>query len=165
MMNDHMSGFSWTMKRPFYFEAHDTMENVAHALETLKGEKSPGNFPDLITLSTTRDGYSFHYEVRHWGKYRRSSCIAFGDGEIWQHENGTIVVEGAAQINPRDFYGAMLASVVAILVVAVLSKLNIILCVFFELGVLAVILFIYTEHRNLVSERIAQALQPDTFTS
>jgi hypothetical protein len=161
MMNDLMSGFSWTMARPFYFETHDTMENVVRALETLEGEKSFGKIPDLITLSSTRDGYSFHYEVRRWDRYRRSSCRAFGDGEIWQHENGTVVVEGTAQINPRDFYGAMLASVVTCFVGAITTKTNLIVCVLLALGALAFILFIYTEDRNRVSERIAQVLQPD----
>jgi hypothetical protein len=168
-MNNSLPEFSWAMKRPFYFECHDTIENVVRALETLQGDhpsrnNTYGKIPDLITISPTRDGYTFHYEGRRWDKYGRSSKTAFGDGEIWQHENRTVVVEGTAYIDPWGFYGAMLAAILACFVGAISARISIIICVLLGLGVLAFIVFIYTEDLNRVGERISQTLHPDTLS-
>ena len=159
---NNVSQFSWTMKRSFYFEVHDTMENVVQALESLKGDISAGRYPDNISLWPNADGYRFHYELQQWDKNGRLAKTAFGDGQIWQHENGTVVVEGSAEIDPWGFYGAMLASILATFVTAISTKSNIVVWILLLLGVLAFIIFIYTENRNRVSERIAQALSPDS---
>jgi hypothetical protein len=160
---NNVSEFSWTMKRPFYFETHDTMENVVQAMESLKRGDFSGKPPNTLTLSSTSDGYRFHYEARRWDKNYRASSTAYGDGSIRQRDNGTVVVEGTAHIDPWGFYGAVLVAVLATFVTAITTSLNIIICVLLAIGVIAVIFFVYSEDLNRVSRLISQALSPDSY--
>lgn len=155
---NNQSNTSWNFERPFHFESDGSLEQVVRSLAQL--EEEGGFFSSShndISIVPDRGGYSFRYRIRRQGK-NITYTTAVGAGQVWQEENGPVIVEGQSQINSEGFYGS-LALCIFFAVMVVLFTHG--LFGFFPLIMLGgggFMVLLYYADRNLVVDRIGEAV-------
>ncbi|GEM_PF-1697141 len=149
---------SWTFERPFHLESDSSLDEVVHALAAL--EDDGGFFSSTrheISILPANEGYTFRYDLRRRSK-RRSYTTATAEGDVWQEEDGLVVVEGIAHINPWSMYGTIGLLIVMALIFTVMSKgfafIPLVLA-----GVGAYSIFSYYSDRNRVIDRLTEAIR------
>lgn len=157
-MQDQLNGSSWTFERPFHFESNGSLEQVVRSLASLEEEggffKSSRNDISILPL---REGYSFRYRIRRRNKSSLYTT-AVGEGQVWQAQDGPVIVEGQALIEPWSLYGSI---ALFVFITFLFSMIGRGFFSFFPLIMLAVgafMIFRYYTDRNLVIDRIGEAV-------
>jgi hypothetical protein len=157
-MQDISSGSSWTFERPFHFESNGSLEQVVRSLASLEEEggffRSSRNDISILPL---REGYTFRYRIRRRNKSSLYTT-AVGEGQVWQAQDGPVIVEGQALIEPWSLYGSIALFVFLTFLFSMIGRG---FFGFFPLIMLAVgafMIFRYYTDRNLVIDRIGEAV-------
>jgi len=159
-MNDQSNGSSpWAIEQTFSFESDSSLQEVVRSLGLL--EEGGGFFSssrhEISILPDDRDGYTFRYNMRR--RNRGSSyTTASAEGEIWQEEDGPVVVEGTAQINPSNLYSSIGMIIFLNFVIGFVSGgFNILSMLFIGIGIYLV--YSYYLDRNQMIDRIREAVR------
>ena len=152
------SSSSWNFERPFHFESSGSLEAVVRSLAQL--EEEGGFFSSSrndISILPVRDGYTFRYRIRRRNKSSLYTT-AVGEGQVWQPQNGPVIVEGQAQIEAWSLYSSIGLLIFVTFIFGFIARG---FFGFFPLILLAAgafTIFRYYGDRNLVIERLSEAV-------
>jgi hypothetical protein len=157
-MYDQANSSSWSFERPFHFESNGSLEDVVRSLASLEEEggffRSSRNDMSILPL---REGYTFRYRIRRRNKSSLYTT-AVGEGQVWQAVDGPVIVEGQAQIEPWSLYSSMGIFIFITILIGLFSRglFGIFPLIMLIAG--AFMIFRYYADRNLVVERIGDAV-------
>jgi hypothetical protein len=157
-MFDQSTTSSWSFERPFHFESNASLEQVVRSLATLEEEGGffSGSRND-ISILPLREGYSFRYRIRRRSK-SSTYTTAVGEGQVWQAEHGPVIVEGQALIEPWSLYGSMGLLIFMIFIFSMIGRGFFNFLPLFALAAGAFMIYRYYSDRNLVIDRIGEAV-------
>lgn len=100
----------WKTDQPFCFEVERPLNDVLAvmaSLNTSHGDESQGQ----VIVSPNSKGFSFRYDLKRQSK-DQTQVAAFAEGDIWQDQNGVVVVEGIAKSRsdaPKPRFNVLIA--------------------------------------------------------
>jgi len=157
-MNDQSNGSSWNFERHFHFESNGSLEEVVRSLAQL--EEEGGFFSSSrndISIVPIRDGYTFRYRIRRRNKSSLYTT-AVGEGQVWQEGDGTVAVGGQASIEPWSLYGSMALLIFMTFIFGMIGRGFFSILPLIVLAGGAFMIFRYYADRNLVVDRIGEAV-------
>jgi hypothetical protein len=158
MYEESNNSSSWSFERPFHFESSGSLEEVVRSLAQLEKE---GDFfsssRNDISILPAGDSYSFRYRIRRRNK-NSLYTTAVGEGQVWQAEDGPIIVEGQAQIEAWSLYGSMGLIIFMLFIFGSIARGFFGFLPLIMLAAGAFMIFRYYADRNLVIDRIAEAV-------
>jgi hypothetical protein len=149
----------WNKPQPFLFESNAPLDEVLLAMKQLGEGEDFYNAEDSIEIvaSPASDRYFFQYKLNHSRKYKTSYTSAVADGQIWQANDGLIIVEGHAALTSYVIYGV--GVIVAILGCLFMFTLKqIFLGCFAGLMIIGFIIWMIDWERSLVIDNIERTV-------
>jgi hypothetical protein len=153
-----------TDRKPFVFESNGSIDEVLQAMRGLDEGQDFYNTQDTIEMipNPAMNGYFFQYKLNRSGKYNTTYASVVADGQIWQADDGLVIVEGHASLTSYLTYVALCAFVILGCLFLITVKQLFLAC-FGGLIAIGFIIWMIEWERSLVIDNIERAVRSTVY--